>query len=162
MSERGGSRKEDGRWKKESDCLRSETDLGEGDLDGRERQRRRGWLRDVEAGDRETRMRNIRLGRGDKGRTKKKVCKASATERDGDHAARFQSERVRETAPSKGGMGDARGKDPPTQESRPLFGFKQGKGCKTRRGLGDPRGARTGSLGMANAYGRSPARGTRM
>lgn len=98
----------------------------------------------MEAGDRETRMRNIRLGRGDKGRTKKKVCKASATERDGDHAARFQSERVRETAPSKGGMGDARGKDPPTQESRPLFGFKQGKGCKTRRGLGDPRGGADG------------------
>lgn len=24
--------------------------------------------------------------------------------------------------------------DPTTQESRPLFGFKQGKGCKTRQG----------------------------
>lgn len=47
------------------------------------------------------------------GRTKKKVCKANATKRDGK--ARFQSERVRETAPSKGGgVGDARGKDPPT------------------------------------------------
>lgn len=92
------------------------------------------------------------------GRTKKKICKANATKRDGE--ARFQSERVRETAPSKGGVGDARGKDPPTQESRPLFGFKQGKGCKTRRGLGGrgrgSRRARTGSLEMANAYGRSP------
>lgn len=94
------------------------------------------------------------------GRTKKKVCKAYAAERDG--GARFQSERVRETARRfrKAGMGDARGKDPPTQESRPLFGFKQGKGCKTRRGLGgrgrESRRARTGSLEMANAYGRSP------
>lgn len=74
------------------------------------------------------------------GRTKKKVCKAYATKRDGE--ARFQSERVRETAPSKGGVvGDARGKDPPTQESRPLFGFKQGKGCKTRWVGGVPEGA---------------------
>ncbi|KYQ55906.1 hypothetical protein ALC60_05188 [Trachymyrmex zeteki] len=111
-SERGGSRKEDVVEKGEQ-------------LPGREK----GELRDVEVGDRETRMRNIRLGRDDKGE-------------------RFQSERVRETAPSKGGLGDARGKDPPTQESRPLFGFKQGKGCKTRRGLSG-RGWGPGGRGRA-------------
>lgn len=65
------------------------------------------------------------------GRTRKNVCKANATERDGE--ARFQSGRG-----SRNGAfdGDGReGQDPPTQESRPLFGFKQGKGCKICREL---------------------------
>lgn len=94
------------------------------------------------------------------GRTKKKVCKAYATERDGGRTVPIREGSRNGAALSKGGMGGARGKDPPTQESRPLFGFKQGKGCKTRRGLGgrgrESRRARTGSLEMANAYGRSP------
>lgn len=101
----------------------------EGDLDGRERQRRGREPRDVEAGDRETRMRNIRRGRGDKGERRKRSVKQTRR-RETERRARFQSERVRGTAPSTGV--DARGEDPPTQESRPLFGFKQGKGCKTR------------------------------
>lgn len=37
------------------------------------------------------------------GRTEKKVCKAYAAKRDGE--VQFQFERVRETAPSKGGGG---------------------------------------------------------
>ncbi|KYN17470.1 hypothetical protein ALC57_10262 [Trachymyrmex cornetzi] len=79
---------------------------------------------------------------------------------DGRERQRFQSERVRETAPSKGGLGDARGKDPPTQESRPLFGFKQGKGCKTRRELSG-RGRGPGGRGRARSRWRTHTEGAR-
>ncbi|KYN41861.1 hypothetical protein ALC56_03791 [Trachymyrmex septentrionalis] len=68
-SERGGSRKEDVVEKGEQ-------------LPGSE-----GELRDVEVGDRETRMRNIRLGRGDKGEKEKGLAKRMRpreTERDGE------------------------------------------------------------------------------
>lgn len=114
----------------------------------------------MEAGDRETRMRNIRLGRGDKGERRKRSVKRTRPRETERRTVPIREGSRNGAALSKGGMGDARGKDPPTQESRPLFGFKQGKGCKTRRGLGgrgrESRRARTGSLEMANAYGRSP------
>lgn len=116
----------------------------------------KGELRDVEVEDRETRMRNIRLGKGDKGEKEKDLAKRIRPR----ETERFQSEKVRETAPSKGGLGDARGKDPPTQESRPLFGFKQGKGCKTRRGL-SRRGRGFGGRGRARSKWRTHTEGAR-
>ncbi|KYN08073.1 hypothetical protein ALC62_00918 [Cyphomyrmex costatus] len=62
-SERGGLRKED--------VVEKGEQLGE--------------LRDVEVGDRETRMRNIRLGRGDKGEKEKGLQKRTRPrERDGE------------------------------------------------------------------------------
>lgn len=89
--------------KGERDCpgVRERDGRKEGDLDGRERQRRRGSC--AEAGDRETRMRDIRLGRGDKGERGKRSVKRARPremERRGSNPRGFG-----ETAPSKGGRG---------------------------------------------------------
>ena len=58
----------------------------------------KGELRDVEVGDRETRMRNIRLGRGDKGEKEKGLAKRMRpreTERYGSNLRRFEKRRLR-------------------------------------------------------------------
>lgn len=94
------------------------------------------------------------------GRTKKKVCKACATERDGD--ARFQSERVRETARRfrKAGW-VTRGARTHRLKNLDLY-LDLSKERVVRHVEGwvaggrESRRARTGSLEMANAYGRSP------
>jgi len=106
------------------------------------------------------RMRNIRRGRGDKGGRGKRSAKQTRR-RETRRGAVPIREGSRNDAFDATARVDARGKDPPTQESRPLFGFKEGKGCKTRGGRGDQR-AREGLEGadglaeMANAYGSSP------